>query len=246
MYSFTEYDYKLYYILFYMKFVLYRNVVAAVIVSLSLISVAAAYAQTATTTLTINIGTGIFTVAIVDSSGSPTAGAVTFGSYARSSSCGEVTGTLGTATQKIRITNDYGDEDSWSLGIAPTGGASAKWSDGSSNEFDFNDNGTSGCTDSASLSPDTDTLGGQLTIDPSGATLTRIGTTSATSPPTFGSSTPFLHGTNDSVTLLSGTSSSDHTDAKWDITDISLSQKIPGGQQGTGFSMAMTLTLSTS
>ncbi len=152
--------------------------------------------------------------------------------------CGSTTATIGTAAQKLRLKNTT-DDPSWTVSIAATGGATALWSDGGTNAYDYNDSGGSpgGCSDSG----DPDSKGGQLTINPSVSTVTPRPVCSGTGI-SKGSSSAFSEGSINAITLLN---SSAGTDAwcYWDVTGISASQQIPGGQLPGSYSLNLTLTV---
>jgi hypothetical protein len=157
------------------------------------------------------------------------------GAAPRSFSCQTVTGTLGASTQKIRVNNTT-NNPAWTISIAATGGATANWSAGTP-KYDFNDTNGSGCTDGA----DADSLGGDLTIDPSVGTDTpQSGCT--TTGVTLGSSAAFNEGTTNTITLASGGATAG-INCYWDFTGISLSQKVPATQQAGTYSIGMTLTI---
>lgn len=148
------------------------------------------------------------------------------------------TGTLGSNTQRVYVTNPGGANNGWTLTIAPTSGATTLWQNGGSTEnYDFNDAGGSGCTDGA----DGDTKGGQLTIDANAGTLnTDCGSCVATNV-SKGSGTSFVQGTTDSVTLLSASAASDDYWRGY-LVDAGMSQTIPGEQPVDSYSINMTLT----
>lgn len=183
-------------------------------------------------------GSGGTAFDIVDSGGSPVANP----SYAMNAktvsfSCESATGTFGASDQRIRVSNGGTAED-WNLSLAATGGTTDFW-DGTSGNYDYNDNGgaPAGCGDGA----DSDSLAGQLTVDPSAGTVTpQDGCT--TTGISKGSSTAYLEGTTDEVTVLSGTTSSD-TNCYWDFAGIGLDQLVPESQPSDTTSINMTLTL---
>ena len=101
----------------------------------------------------------------------------------------------------------------------------AVW-DSSGTDIDFNDAGGSGCTDGA----DTDSVGGQMTVDPSGGTLaTGQCLSCGTSNITKGSSASFSEGTTNSITVLTGASGSDDF-GDWKLTGVEISQTVPAEQ----------------
>ena len=97
--------------------------------------------------------------------------------------------------------------------------------DSAGTDYDFNDSTGSGCTDGGG---DADSLGGQMTVDASVSTITPQGGCSTTGL-TKGSSTAFVEGTTNSVTLVTAGGTAE-TGCYWDVTGISISQKIPAEQ----------------
>jgi hypothetical protein len=171
------------------------------------------------------INPGILSIDIVDGSyvavSSP---AVAFPAATFSFNCQTNTATFGTATQQIYIKNPDAADNGWSASLAASA-ATAVW-DGAVTDYDFNDSTGSGCTDGA----DADTVGGQMTVDASAATLA-IGTCAncAITNITKGSSNAFVQGTTDSITLLTAAAgSSDIGD--WTLRGVAISQKIPAEQ----------------
>jgi hypothetical protein len=181
-------------------------------------------------------GGGALSVDIVD------AGGVTVGSPSVSMSPASfsftnqtATGTFGTSSQKVRVDNGTGTA-TWTLSIAADAGATAFW-DGAAADYDFNDP-----TASAGDGGDADSLGGQMTIDPSSATITPEGGCTLTNI-SAGSSSAFNQGVTDSITLASAASGAD-TNCYWDITDIDISQTIPAEQPaGSDYDINMTLSI---
>lgn len=148
------------------------------------------------------------------------------------------TGTFGTNTERIYVTNPDAADNGWTLTIAATSGATTLWS---SSSFDFNDSGGSGCTDGA----DADAKGGQLTVDPSVGTLTADCGSCVTTNITKGSSTPFAEGTTNSVTLLNAAAGSDDI-GRWYLTGVGLSQTLPAETTTGAFTLNMTVTVTAS
>ena len=144
------------------------------------------------------------------------------------------TGTFGTNTQRIYVTNPGGANNGWTLTLAATSGATALWG----TAIDFNDATTAGCTDGA----DVDTKGGQLTVDPSVGTLTADCGSCTTANVTKGSSTAYVQGTTDSVTLLNAALASDDV---WQgyLTGAAMSQTIPAETATGSYTLNMTLTV---
>lgn len=215
---------------------------ASLLVSIfALTSVVWVYAaSTSNFAQTINAGT--LSVDIVDASyvtvGSPS---VTMSSKTFSFSClsggNASTGTFGTASQVIYIKNPDAADTGWTVSLAGSA-TTAVW-DSAGTDYDFNDAGGSGCTDGA----DADSLGGQMTVDPSVGTLAAGACSScATTSVTKGSSASFVEGTTNSVTLLTGASGSDDI-GDWRLTGVSISQTIPA-EQAAASDYNIDLTLS--
>lgn len=192
----------------------------------------------ATSTFNQTINPGTLSVDIVDASyvtvGSPS---ISMTTATVNFSCQTVTGTFGTATEQIYIKNPDAADSGWTVslaGSAPT----AVW-DGGAVDYDFNDSTGSGCTDGA----DTDSLGGQMTVDPSGGTLAKgqcltCGVTGVSK----GSSDTFVEGTKDSITILSAAAGSDDI-GDWKLTGVSISQKIPAEIPVGSYSIGLTLSI---
>ena len=197
-----------------------------------------------TSNFTQVINPGTLTIDIVDgsyatvSSPSVAMSAVTVGF-----SCQTSTGTFGTPTQQVYI-KDPGATftTSWSATLAASA-PTALWASTIHNtqKYDFNDPTTGGCADGA----DTDTYAGQLTVNPSVATLAKGNclSCSAATGMTKGSSAAFSEGVVDSITLLTaGTTSSPIGD--WTLQGITLSQKIPAEQPAaTDYAINFTLSI---
>jgi hypothetical protein len=146
--------------------------------------------------------------------------------------CQTSTGSLGTATQKVRVTSTL-DKATWNLTMAATSGPTATWYAPPAppipaHTYKFNDAAGSGCTN------------GQLTVNASAGTLTAQ-TNCSTTGITQGASAAFVGGTTDSVTILSSASPS-NVDCYWELTGIGLSQKVPASQPGGSYTINMTMT----
>jgi hypothetical protein len=209
---------------------------------MTLSTVIGAYAApTSNFAQTINAGT--LSVDIVDASYVPvatpsvamTARTFSFGCQSGGSAS---TGTFGTSTQVIYIRNPDAADNGWSVSLAASA-TTAVW-DSAGVDYDFNDAGSSGCTDGA----DTDSLGGQMTVDPSVGTLaTGACASCVTTSVTRGTSAAFVEGTTNSITLLTGASgSSDIGD--WRLTGVAISQTIPAEQPAASdYDINMTLSV---
>ncbi|HEY5442376.1 MAG TPA: hypothetical protein VIJ68_02470, partial [Candidatus Saccharimonadales bacterium] len=157
--------------------------------------------------------------------------------FACGSGANASTGTFGSSTQRIYVINPNGANNGWTLTMAATGGATAVWSDGGTNSYDFNDPTTAGCTDGA----DTDTKIGQLSVDPSVSTLTTDCNSCVVTNVTKGSSSAFVETTLNSLTLLSASLASDDVWRGY-LTGVALSQTIPAEQPAATYTLNMTLT----
>ncbi|MEK7598338.1 MAG: hypothetical protein AAB487_01230 [Patescibacteria group bacterium] len=179
--------------------------------------------------------TGSLDVQIVDASGNTvTSPGVAFPSKAFSMTYQASAATLGTSSERMRITNPSGTTDTWTLNIAATSGATAAWSNGT-NYYDYNDS-----TASAGDGVDTDSYGGQMTIDPSVGTIAGVGGT-ATTNVSKGTSDAFVEGSVSSIDLMTAAAGAPKP-GQWDLTGTSLSQTIPGAQTTGSYTLNMTLT----
>src|SRR3990167_3690598 len=179
-----------------------------------------------TSNFTQAINPGTLSTDIVDASYvSVTSPAVAMAAATFSFSCQTKTGTLGTTTEQIYVANPDAADTSWSLGLAPANTTDV-W-DSAGTDFDFNDPTGSGCTDGADAG---DTVGGQMTVDASVATLV-VGQCAScvTTNVTKGSSAAFNEGTTNTITILTGAAASDDI-GDWKLTEVSISQKIPAEQ----------------
>lgn len=184
-------------------------------------------------TINQSINDGAKSVDIVDAGGVTVASpAVSFGNLSFSFNTQDGAGTLGTAAQAIRAYNPTSGA-TWSVSIAASA-PTAVWTSGG-NTYDFND--TSGYTDGA----DTDTKGGQMTIDPSAGTIAGI-SGCATTNISKGTSTSFVEGTTNSIGLMTAASGAS-TYCRWDLTGINLTNKIPAAQPSGAYALTLVLTI---
>ncbi|MDP3004420.1 MAG: hypothetical protein Q8N43_02875 [Candidatus Azambacteria bacterium] len=179
-----------------------------------------------TSSFTQTINAGALGVDIVTSGyvtvGSPTV-AMTAATF--SFACQTKTGSFGAAEEMIYVTNPDASDTGWAVSVAASAVGSV-W-DGAVSDFDFNDPTGSGCTDGADTP---DTVGGQMTVDASVATLA-VGQCSAcvVTNVSKGSSAAFSSGVTDTITILTGAAASDDI-GDWKLTGVSISQKIPAEQ----------------
>lgn len=183
---------------------------------------AAHAALTTNSTLSQSIGSGTLSTSIRDGSGVVVASpSFSLASTTVSTSTQTATGTWGSSTQRITVDNPGGANNGWTLSLAATGGASATWVSGG-NTYTFNGSAATG----------------QLTIDPSVATLTvATGTTTGV---TKGTSAAFSGATP--ITLLTAAGSSDDI---WNgyITGVGVSQTIPASQPAGTYTISLTQTV---
>ncbi|MBU1036911.1 hypothetical protein KKF32_02660 [Patescibacteria group bacterium] len=179
---------------------------------------------------------GTLSTDIVDADGdSVSSPSVTMTTAPLNFDCHSNTGTFGSSTEKIRVNNTT-INNNWTLTIAASS-TTAYW-DGTS-DYDFNDSNASGCTDGA----DADGLAGQLTFDPSVATITAQSGCS-TSGLSLGSQASFVESSVDSVTLI--TSTYGEANCYWDLTGVDISQTIPAEQAIDSYSIDMIVTITAS
>jgi hypothetical protein len=204
-----------------------RNAIITALALVGLIAPAIALAaSTPTLNQTVNAGTISTDILGTDDSTPVASPTVSFTALNRSFLCQTSTGTLGDTNNRLYVTNFAGGA-SWNLTIAATTGATAKWTSGGNN-YAFNDAAGSGCTN------------GQLTVNPAVGTVTpNCNSVCDGVTVSKGSSTAFVSGSADSVTLMSASSG-----AAWKgyIAGISLSQKVPAQQVAGSYSLGMTLT----
>ena len=165
---------------------------------------------------------------IVDGTGaSVVSPSVALSAATYSFACQTVSGTLGSSTQKIRVTNTTANP-AWTVSIAATNGSTAKWLSGSLS-YAFNNPTSSGCS------------AGQLSVNPALGTITpKSGCTNTGISP--GSATAFNAGVTDGISLASASTSAS-TGCYWDLTGITLSQTIPAEQSVGSYTLNLTVTL---
>lgn len=152
------------------------------------------------------------------------------------------TGTFGTNSERVYVSNGDAADNGWTLTVAATSGVAATWQNGGATQkFDFNDptGSTAGCADGADAGGDT--FAGQMTINPAAGSLTTdCGSCTATGV-SLGSSAAFSQGVTDNVTLLNaGSGSSDIW--RGYLTNATVSQTIPAEQTPDSYTLGLTLT----
>ena len=148
-------------------------------------------------------------------------------------------GTFGTNTERIYVDNPGNANNGWTLTLAATGGATTLWQNGGSTQnYDFNDPGGSGCTDGG----DADSRPGQMSVDPTVGTITPDCATCGTTGITTGSASAYNQGTTDSITLVNAASGSDDF-GRWYLTGADVDQTIPAEQAADSYTINLTLTV---
>jgi hypothetical protein len=186
---------------------------------------------------------GTLTTDIVNASyvpvGSPT---MAMSNATFSFACQTITGSFGTASQQIYVNNNNGANNGWTLTLAAQ--ATTNIWDSAGTDYDFNDPTSSGCADGADAG---DSVGGQMTVNPSVATLA-IGQCGSCSTANIskGSSAAFNEGVTNTITLLTATAASDDV-GDWTLQGVSISQKIPAEQPAASdYDINMVLTVTAS
>jgi hypothetical protein len=192
----------------------------------------------ATSNFSLTVNAGTLSVDIVDASyvtvGSPT---VALGAVTAGFGCQAATGTFGTSSQVIYVKNPDAADNGWTVSLAGSA-TTAVW-DSAGTDIDFNDASSAGCSDGA----DADAFKWQLTVNPAAGTLAAGQCSSCgTSNITKGSSSAFVEGVTDSITLLTGASGSDDF-GDWRLTGVAISQTVPA-EQGAASDYDINMTLS--
>ncbi len=182
---------------------------------------------------------GVLSNDIVDGSGASIATpSLSLNSLGYPFDCNQSTGTLGTASQKLRVSN-MTSNPTWTTSITATSGSTALWANGgNTQQFDYNDvsGSPAGCSDGG----DADTKAGKLRVEPSSATITPLSGCSASNI-SLGSNQDFTEGSINTITLATGTSSAD-VECYWDLTNIILKQYVPIGQSPDNYLLNLTIT----
>jgi hypothetical protein len=197
--------------------------VGAVIVS-ELVLVTAVYAS-ATSNFTQIINGGTLAIDIVNASYVTVASpSFAMANATFSFACQSTDGNFGEAAQQIYVVNPDASDTGWVASLAASA-VTAVW-DSAGTDFDFNDPTTAGCADGG----DTDSLAGQMTVDPSVGTLAigACGTCTVTGI-TKGTSSAYNQGTVDSITILNAAAGSDDI-GDWTLQGVDIDQTIPAQQ----------------
>lgn len=214
-------------------------------VAMAVMVPAAAFAAS-NSNFTQTINTGTLTTDIMDASRNSVASpAVAMGAKSFSFNCYSggtaSTGTFGTGSERVYLSNGDAADNGWTLTVAATSGATATWNNGGATQkFDFNDpSGTpAGCSDGADAG---DTFGGQMTINPAAGSITTDCTSCTSTGVSLGSSAAFNQGTTDSITLANAGASSNDVWRGY-LSGVNVSQTIPAEQIADSYSLNLTLT----
>ncbi len=182
--------------------------------------------------LSQSINSGTITTNIVDTNGSPVVGA-SFAMSATSIStiCQTSTGSYGSNNQRVAVDNPGGANGGWTLAIALTGGAGSNWTSGG-NTYKADNPAAAGCTQ------------GQLTLNPTLATIGLVGASTSTGI-TKGTQAAFSNGVTDSITLLNAAINSDDIWSGY-LTGIGVSQTIPPQTPAGAYTIDLTQTVTAS
>jgi hypothetical protein len=158
-------------------------------------------------------------------------------SFSCQSGAASSTGTFGTASQQIYVSNPDAADNGWTATLAASSTTDV-WTSGST-YFDFNDPGTSGCVDDGATT-DADAYGGQMTVSPTGGTIAQGSSGNGTTGVSLGSAGSYVQGTTNSVTLMQSNGTTDIGD--WTLQGVSVGQTIPAEQPANTYSIYMKLT----
>ncbi|MDD2325979.1 MAG: hypothetical protein PHW63_08280 [Alphaproteobacteria bacterium] len=190
-----------------------------------------------------NITAGTLTRDIVDGSYQTVANpGVQMSNTSFSFNCQTTNGTFGSSTQMIYVQNPDASDSGWTLSLAASNETDL-WTDGGTNQFDYNDYDAAGLLNCADTASDTDTKGGQMSVNPAAGTLA-AGTCSGctTGSITKGSLDKFGESVTSSITLLSAAAGSDDI-GDWKLTGVAVSQKIPASQPSAVYTLSLTLSI---
>lgn len=177
---------------------------------------------------------GVANVSIVNQTGGGIAvGSVFFPSLPYLSSCQTNNAVLGTASQRVRVT-DNRRSGSWSLSIAPSDGS---WQSQSNPLRSYAYNNAAGSPAGC--------LNGQLKIDLGATTITPKAPSCSGGDLSLSSGAAYSSSVGAITVASSSYTSSSERGCYWDLTNIGLEQKIPGNTWPGEYKLPMTLTLMT-
>ena len=182
------------------------------------------------------INAGSLSVDVVDAAGTTVASpAISLGAKTFSFSTQDATGQFGTSAERVRASNPT-TTAIWTANLAASA-TTATWTTGTA-YYDFND--ASGYTDGA----DTDSYGGQMTVNPSTGSITGV-SGCATTNVSLGTSDSFVEGTTNSIDIMSAAAGA-ATTCRWDFIGAAdnITQKLPASQAAGSYSITMVLSIS--
>lgn len=191
----------------------------------AIIGAPAAYAatDTATSELSQEVIPGTLSTDILDGSGDPVASpSFAMTQTTASTSVETTTGTFGSGTQRISVSNPGVSSDgAWSLALSATG----SWADGGET-YPYN-----GAT----------AADGQLTVNPAVGAITETFGSGGATGVSLGTSDTFDTGTS-SITLMTADNTADLV---WEgyLTGVGLSQTVPAGTPSGNYTLTVTQTL---
>jgi hypothetical protein len=218
---------------------IYSVLIAMGVLALACVSFALA---SSTSNFQQTIGVGGLAVDIVDNATTTVSSpAVSMGAATFSFECNTSTGTFGTSDQRIYIQNPDASDSGWTVALAAPN-ATSVW-DSAGTDMDFNEAGAGGCVDDGGTT-DSDALAGQLSVDPTTATISSGPSGASTASIDLGSASQFVEGTTNSITLVTGQSGSADI-GDWGVLGISVTQTIPPEQPAASdYDINMVLTIS--
>lgn len=219
-----------------------KNYAIIVLALIPILGFASFTHASSTSNFTQTINAGVLSVDIVNSLYAPVSSpAVSFGAVNESIACQSSSGTFGTSSEQIYVENPDAADNGWTVSLAASSGPTASWTSAGT-DMDFNDptGSTAGCADGG----DTDSIAGQLTINPSVGTPTTGQCLSCTTNNiSLGSQSAYNEGSVDSITIFNAAAASDDV-GDWTMQGITLSQQIPPSQPAAGdYNIDMTLSI---
>jgi len=195
------------------------------VIAMSIIAFAGLALASSTSNFQQTISSGSLSIDIVDNASSTVASpSVTFGAATFSYECNTSTGTFGTASERIYISNPDAADNGWTASLAAQN-ATSVW-DSAGTDMDFNEPGAGGCVDDGGS--DADALGGQMHVDPSAGSVSEGPSQQGVDGISLGSASEFVEGVTDSITIATSDGTTDVGD--WGILGVSISQTIPASQ----------------
>lgn len=224
-----------------------RTLLRILAVAVAVVSIPAVALAASNSNFTQTINTGTLTTDILDASRNPVASpAVAMSAKSFSFNCYSggtaSTGTFGTNTERVYVSNGDAADNGFTLTVAATSDAASTWANGGATQkFDFNDptGAPAGCSDGADAGGDTFT--GQMTINAAAGSVTTDCASCTSTGVVLGSSAAFNQGTVDNVTLINAGSTSNDIWRGY-LSGATISQTIPAEQIPDSYTLNLTLT----